>query len=232
MYRFDIHGAQIQGGKPRQEDRFAIRQFGNAWLTVLADGMGGYSCGAEAAQIAIDVTLKYAQVLLDKDVQPNPASVLEFCASWSHQQVCDYGSRTNGCLGMGSTYIAACVAADSDRLHYAYLGDSLLLRLTPQRIEDICDPQGDGPTLVAGLGVSVDALKCPPNGIPIRGGDRILLASDGLDTLLYPIIAGILESAPDAKAAVERLLAAVERARLPHQDNTTIIALFVGEETP
>ena len=60
-------------------------------------------------------------------------------------------------------------------------------------------------------------------------GDIVILASDGINTLEVDAIARIIgaSAAEGASAVALRLLANVEDARQPHQDNTTIVAIRV-----
>ena len=52
-------GDQDQGGRPYQEDRWALRSLPDGTvLAVLADGMGGHAGGAVASKLAVDAFLK------------------------------------------------------------------------------------------------------------------------------------------------------------------------------
>ena len=61
--------------------------------------------------------------------------------------------------------------------------------------------------------------------VGIRKSDRLLLASDGLMTLGDKEIARILKNNPDAplEEVAAALIQAVEEARHPCQDNTTVL---------
>lgn len=230
MYRFDFHAGQIQGGHKRQEDRYAFRAAGDHLLAVLADGAASHPCGDRAAQLAIDTVVARVRQTLARDPDAPIAPLLEQAACAADAALFEDTARVPDCAGMVSTLIAVCVHPASDRLYYVYVGDSLLLRLTPARIEEVCTPHTDGLAITSALGLRLDELCCPPEGIPIRPGDRFLLASDGIETLPHALIAGILERSTDARCAVEDLLRAVVSAGQPHQDNTTAMALFVGGE--
>lgn len=230
MPHYAIHAAQIQGNRPIQADRYAVRQCGTFTLMLLADGMGDRPCDDSAAQIAVDTMTQCCAEGFSRGGAP--AAILEAAALQADQAIHRHAARHPECLGMGTTLVAACVSTESNRLHYAFLGDSLLLRLTPLRIEDLVEPQGDGLLEVAALGVDLRFLQCPAEGIPIQPGDKFLLASDGLESLFYPYIAGMLEVAADPKTAVEQIIAAIGRRRHFYQDNTTLIALYVADDAP
>ena len=53
-----------------------------------------------------------------------------------------------------------------------------------------------------------------------------LIASDGLVTLDEAEVTRLLGDAPDAEGAARALLAAVDEADLPTQDNTTVVAVL------
>lgn len=231
MYTFDFHADQILGGREDQQDRYAFHALaGNHLLAVLADGASGHPCGDHAAQLAVDTVAAQVQQALARDPAAPIAPILKEAAHAAHAAFFEYTARVRRCRSMISTLIAACVHPDSDRLHYAYVGDSLLFRQALPRVELICEPHNNGLFITSALGLRLDELRCPPEGIPIRPGDRFLLASDGLDVVTPPEVAAILARAADSREAVRDLLTAVNGAGKPYQDNTTVMALFVGGE--
>ena len=237
MLKFDLHAAQIQGARHRQEDRYAIRQVGDLVVAMVADGLGGHPCGDRAAQLAVDTVDESIQhILLGHSVMSRPA-MLSTVVEQAHRRVKRLGGRNRdslsgrNCHDMATTLIVACVSPDSDRMHYAYVGDSLLLRLTPDGIRRVCLPHSAGDLVLSAVGIGFLTQRCPEDGIPLAPGDRFLLATDGLESVPDQEITSILRSAVTAESAVTKLLAAVEAAHLDYQDNATVIALFVEEES-
>ena len=237
MIAFDISAGQIQGARERQEDRYAIRQFSDLVVAMIADGLGGHPCGDRAAQLAIDTIDESIQhALLGHSIMSRPA-MLSTVVEAAHRRVKRLGGRhrdplrVRNCHGMATTLIVACVSPGSDRMHYAYVGDSLLLRLSPDGIQAVCLPHSAGDLVLSAVGIGFLTQRCPEEGIPVALGDRFLLATDGLESVPDREITHILRNAATAESAVTNLLAAVEAAYLDYQDNATVIALFVEEES-
>lgn len=71
-------------------------------------------------------------------------------------------------------------------------------------------------------GDEVELVDLPRQAYPLKPGDQMLLASDGLLTLGENEIAALLTRARGEEPC-RRLLAAVEAHRCPHQDNVTVL---------
>ena len=129
---------------------------------------------------------------------------------------------------MATTLVVACVSPDLDRLHYACVGDSLLLRPSVDDIEYIAGPEGESNWVSSAAGFSLKVVECNETGIPIAAGDKLLLATDGLLTVPMTEVAEVLMASDTAEAASYRLLRYVEEAKREYQDNATVVALYVG----
>src|SRR5262249_14436142 len=83
-------------------------------------------------------------------------------------------------------------------------------------------------------GDDLELIDVSPRPLTIEGGDYIILASDGLQTLDWSeverVVAAYAEDGADAVARA--LIRAVENMRDPHQDNTTVVAVRVIDPTP
>jgi len=148
--------------------------------------------------------------------------------------------------GMGTTLVAATIAEGA--LYWASVGDSLLLLRRGDRLHRLNEvhslarhldllarageisaeaaarhPDRDALTSALGGG-AIDRVDCPEAPIPLRAGDVVVLASDGLATLEDARIGALLDEggASDPAAA---LLAAVEDAAAEGQDNTSVAVL-------
>ena len=64
-------------------------------------------------------------------------------------------------------------------------------------------------------------MACPPRRL--RAGDRIVLATDGLETLTRDEVAQACAVGADPSDAVAELLRRVEAASRSSQDNTTVV---------
>jgi formylglycine-generating enzyme required for sulfatase activity len=78
-------------------------------------------------------------------------------------------------------------------------------------------------------GEEISSIDVSENPIKIRPGDRIIVASDGLDTLGAGAIIQYSSWSATAKECVYALLKAVEDANKINQDNTTLIVVDVKE---
>jgi serine/threonine protein phosphatase PrpC len=206
-------------------------------LVAVADGMGGHRAGEVASATALDA-LKTAMTegrpLRDAIVGANDA-VLE--KSISDQQL----------RGMGTTLTAGTLGTDGNFL-IGHVGDSraYLVRdgeltqitndhslveemvrggeLTPEQAEN--HPQRSIITRALGIDPEVDVDVYP---ISLRAGDRILLCSDGLTTMLRSEeIAEILADEPDPERAARRLVDAANDAG--GEDNVTAVVVEVVED--
>ena len=76
-------------------------------------------------------------------------------------------------------------------------------------------------------GDDIAEIDCPNDHVQLLPGDRLIIASDGLDTLSDGTIIQMSAWSQTPKNAVEALLKAVEDADRPRQDNTTVIVIDV-----
>jgi len=106
MYRFDIHAAQIQGGRPRQEDCWGFHNVGGMLCSVLADGLGGHRCGDIAAQLTVDQVLGELQSAISDDPRRPPAVNLRAAARKAREAVNRYGLTHPECARMAATLVA------------------------------------------------------------------------------------------------------------------------------
>ena len=76
-------------------------------------------------------------------------------------------------------------------------------------------------------GNDIAEIDCPNDHVQLLPGDRLIIASDGLDTLSDATIIQMSAWSQTPNNAVEALLKAVEDADKPRQDNTTVIVIDV-----
>lgn len=150
-------------------------------------------------------------------------------------------------LGMGGTLLLAIVSAR--RFHYLSIGDSIVFHLSSGAIKrvntlhslaggvdalttsgrldaNLARSAAMRSTLTSALtGGRISQVDAPKAGIPIASGDVLLLASDGIETLSEAELSEVLQSAPleGAASAAATLIARVERAAAPRQDNVSVI---------
>ncbi len=251
--RFDIAGNQIDGARDYQEDAFLITHLGDqregdsSALVIVADGMGGHAAGNVASNMAVQSFNKYFSAHYDKqDVH----EVLAECVKQANNAIAETVRETAALKGMGCTLVAAYFK--DDRMWWASVGDSHLYLLRDGELSKINADHSYGAFLdrmeAAGNPVEAEAgfarnmlmsaltgdeiaeTDCPAEPLPLQAGDRIILASDGLDTLSHGKIVFFCEENASAKDCSEALLQGVEDAGMPRQDNTTAVVVNISED--
>jgi protein phosphatase len=207
-------------------------------LAIVADGMGGASCGEIASALAVETVVRY---LRKPPVNWPPAQLVEEAIREANRFVLDRAARQEGCNGMGSTIVT--VLWSLPRMVVANVGDSraylwrrgalrqmsydqtlvneLRLRfgLTEQEVSSF--PHKNVLTMAVGttpdLAVRIHEQTLAP-------GDEVLLCSDGLSgPVPDAAIAGVLSSGAPVRKQVERLVADARAAGGP--DNITAVLL-------
>ena len=246
--------AASQGARPYQEDTSAIWQppvevEGDApLLAVVADGMGGHVSGEVASQLACQAFIDTFGAS-DGEIRDR----LEQALTAANDAIANAIAARPELNGMGCTLVAAYF--DAQGLWHVSVGDSLLLLLREEVLHGLNENHSFGAVLdqqaEAGLispedaqsnprrnslrsaltGERIALVDLPAEPYPIKAGDCVVLASDGLDTLNGHEIADLVvgNTANDAESIASVLLAAVDAHGLPNQDNTTVVALRVED---
>ena len=223
-------GSQHQGKRPYQEDSWALATLGDgSLLAIVADGMGGHAGGAVASRLAVDafvLAVEQGGGLADGLQDANEAVRL-------------------GALGkpdlndMGATVVAAHVRGDEVR--WISVGDSPFYLVSAGKLERLNADHSMAPQIDAlverGMLTAEEAEHHPGRhtlreavmGDPLTlidkgsrrlvAGDRLLLCSDGVQTLSVEQIAA--QAARPASVLVEAVLAVAK----DHQDNVTVVKL-------
>ena len=223
-------GAQHQGARAYQEDSWALRTLADgALVAVLADGMGGHAGGAVASRLAVGAFLMAIE---------NGGSLADALDA-ANRAVGEAARRDTALQNMGSTLVA--VTVKDDEVRWISVGDSplyLVARGALGRLnaDHSMVPQIDA--LVARGIISPEEAARHPGRHTLREavmgqnltlidegrrgldpGDRLLVCSDGIQTL---DAAGIVRHAAEP---VQALIDSVLEAKAPAQDNVTIIKL-------
>jgi PPM family protein phosphatase len=234
-------GASTDVGRVRErnEDGFLTLEP----LFAVADGMGGHRGGAVASRVALEVLGEMEGDSMSGD---GVADGLADMVTRANDAVLERASEEPRLSGMGTTLTA--VVVQSGKIHLAHVGDSraYLLRdgnlrqltedhslvqrmvkegkLTPQEAE--IHPQRS--VLTRALGVEPD-LQVDKDAVEVRTGDRILLCSDGLTTMVpEEEIQRIVAEHEDPQQAADALVSAANQAG--GVDNITAVLLYVVDE--
>lgn len=216
---------------PRPPDGQAGRgEAADDFLTAVADGMGGHVAGEVASKVAID-----AAVATDGDAV---ARVLAANAA-----VLDTARDRPQLSGMGTTLTLAIFSGDT--VEIGHIGDSRAYRYRDGTLEQLTRDHSLVAEMVAsgelrpeeatvhpfrsvitralGLESSVAVDLVQRDALP---GDRFLLCSDGLTTMLQSTQIAALLTERDGPAAAAALVEAANRAG--GFDNTSVVVVDVG----
>lgn len=244
-----------QGARSYQEDAATVWSPSNAGdptssrlLAVLADGMGGHAGGAIASDaVCTSFKAQFAQQ------QGNERGRLKAALNAANGAIGALVREQPQLRGMGSTLIG--VAFDGGNASWVSVGDSPLYLYRRGEMARLNEDHSMGPMLdklvekgrmsaeearndprrhllrSAVVGEDLDLVDLPQSPWSLQPGDVVVLASDGIHSIadieIARIIAAYRKEGPEATA--DALIAAVEDAREPHQDNTTVVVVSVSE---
>jgi serine/threonine protein phosphatase PrpC len=234
-----VVGVHTDVGRVRQgnEDSYLLQDP----VYAVADGMGGHIAGDVASATAVDVIAEGLRA-----AAPSDGAALAELVSRANEAIWEKARSDPRLRGMGTT--CTLLLVDGAVAHIAHVGDSraYLLRdgslrqLTEDHTlvermvregrlsaeEAVNHPQRSIITRALGVDarVQVDVLR-----EQLREGDRILLTSDGLTSMVDPAdIEGVLRDQDDPQSAAERLVEMANAAG--GEDNVTVLVLDVTED--
>ena len=253
MLTFDIAGAQIDGARDYQEDAFLITRLSDpggertASLVIVADGMGGHAAGNVASNMAVQTFNKHLTSNFPSD---SITPVLREAALQANNSITETVRETAALKGMGCTLV--CALVEDTHLRWVSVGDSHLYLIRGKELTKANADHSYGGFLArmaeqgkpiepeAGFsrnmlmsaltGDEIADIDCPDTPLALQVGDRIIVASDGLDTLSHGKLLSAIATCASAREAVDSILKAVQDAKMPRQDNTTVVAILVGEK--
>ncbi len=236
-----------QGDRAQQEDDYGVFELppeleAGDLLLVLADGMGGQRAGARASALAVRGFIEAYDLASAATI---PERLEQTLGAVNIRMADDAASDPQDLRGMGCTLLAVVLAAEG--LYWISVGDSplwlwrkgRLLRLNQDHAyrsvlamqvsqgelsaaEAACHPDRNA-LLSAVTGAKLELVDLPRQAYPLRRGDEVLLASDGVFTLAEREIAAVLRRARADGNPCQQLLTAVAARRHPYQDNTTVL---------
>ena len=249
---FEIASDQIDGARDYQEDAYMVSQLGDTEsgescaLVVMADGMGGHAAGNVASNMVIATFNKTFQSNFPTE---KIGESLTESLNRSNDQIRASVKETPALRGMGCTMVSAYL--QDDKLYWVSVGDSHLYLIRDRQLTkhnadhsygaylDMMKEQGMDIEEQAGMsrnmlmsamtGEEISSIDVPQKPVKVNPGDRIIIASDGLDTLGNGAIIQYSSWSATAKECVYALLKAVEDANKINQDNTTLIVVDVKE---
>ena len=226
-------GAKSDVGRVRagNEDSYLVQEP----LFVVADGMGGHVAGDVASRLAVKTI---GESIDDGTSQPEQ---LAEAVKGANSAIWEKAHSDPSLQGMGTT--CTLVFLKDDEIHVAHVGDSRAYLLREGDLQQITEDH----TLVGRMvkegrlrpeeaehhpqrsiitrALGVDGhVEVDVSSFPVREGDRVLICSDGLTSMVdAESIRGVLASKDDPQAAVEEL---IDRANAAGgEDNITAVVL-------
>lgn len=222
--------------RENNEDRWLVDA--SLGVAIVADGMGGASCGEVAAALAVETVAEY---LRRSTVADSPEQMLEEAVREANRRVLQQAQTNQNCRGMGSTIVAALWRLP--RVVIANVGDSRAYLCREGRLTQLSYDQTLVNELRLKFGLTDEEVRnfphknvltmavgaTPDIAIQTRvesllPGDQILLCSDGLSGPVPEAeIAAILAQPDPLPIKAERLVAAAKAQGAP--DNVTAVLL-------
>ena len=246
--RFTIFQESRKGSRKVNQDRIAYTYSRDTLLLVVADGMGGHAGGEIAAQIAVRLFIERFQQEA-KPILRNPLKFLQETMLRGHAALGSYANQ----FSMLETPRTTCVAVivQANHAYWAHVGDSrfylfrqgALIGSTKDhsKVQYLVD-QGviaadevplhpDRNKIFSCLGGLVDPVIDLSRRTPLRNGDVMVLATDGLWSVMpQGEMATMLTSTPILKTAPQMMREAEQRGG-SEGDNLSAIVVRWGPET-
>lgn len=233
--RFTVCQLSLQGGRALNEDRLDHHSTGAAVLLVLADGMGGHPEGEMAAEIAVQTFVRrFNEAALP--TLPDPRAFLEETVCAASQAIVDYARQRKMDDNPRTTAVAAVVQAGQltvlhsgdSRLYWVRQGE-LVQRTRDHTYHDKPELFGRPPpelnrsVLFTCLGSDAAPLYDVLGPMPLHDGDRLLLCSDGLWSVMRDDeVTADLDRLP-LQEAVSQLADDAVRRGGRHGDNVSVL---------
>jgi protein phosphatase len=237
-------------GRKRKANEDSV--LANDWLGLylVADGMGGHSCGDVASQTVLEVMRAKIEIDQKKGLLEDETTALKSFTDairLGNRAVWELSAKMTKCRAMGTTLVGALIC--NDILHVANVGDSRIYRLRGGTIEQITrDHSLVEDEIELGVLTREEARTSPKRNIITRamglkeevkidtqvhdivGEDFLLICSDGLTGMVEDseILKVVTASGENLNKATAEL---IEHANLNGgDDNITIILLHFKDE--
>ncbi len=238
--RFSVFQISRKGGRELNEDRMGYCYTRDSGLFALADGMGGHPEGEVAAQLALQ-TIASAFQREAKTSLKSPVKFLQDAVLAGHHQLLRYATE-KGLVDTPRTTIVACVL-QGQSAYWAHCGDSRLylvragalqartrdhsyseLQQTLAQVVPI-DARFNRSVLFTCLGSPGKPVVDTSGPVVLRPGDRIMLCSDGLWSVVDDQEIVDTLSQRGLSDAVPELVEQALRNGGSHSDNVTVLAV-------
>ncbi len=244
------HGLTDRGlSRKNNEDSFYVDT--DLGLFIVADGLGGQSAGEVASRMAVEVLSGHIRkscsageplIVRPDSGRSDALNRLVSGITLANRVVCEAANNNRSWHGMGTTIVAA--LADGNRLSIAHAGDSRAYLVRSATISQLTEDhsvvaeqvrmgliskeeaEGSGirNLITRALG-SDEALEVDVIEIEIMDGDRFLLCSDGLSTMVADDEVLMIVTGDNLPESVCTRLVD-EANNNGGKDNITVVAVF------
>lgn len=238
----EIGNAQYIGTREKQDDAFGSYQKSYGVLAVVADGIGGFINGDIASRITVDTFLKEFK---KEDVTGNINYYFQTSAKKANFEI----RKQFEDIPCGTTVVS--VIVNKNQMYWFSVGDSTIAvyrkkRLIPvnrkQNVENWLEEQ-----YLSGKINREDALNHPQRRrlinyvgydgfeggeiceqpVTLQRGDKVLLYSDGVETLNQIELEELLEQKGNANDTAEKIIEAIKYKNVKSKDNATVVVIKI-----
>jgi len=247
--KYRIGSDSIVGDRQSQQDYFGYQHIKTSsslaapiYALALADGVGGEVAGDVASRLATNTFLELLSINFGKFSRKKN---LRNAVDVANKSIGTSVSETPAYSGMATTLVGVLLCRD--KLHWISIGDSHLYLIRKGVLTKLNDDHSMGALidlqyelgniskeewrnapyrnmiLSCLSGAKIEMIDLPKDSYPLESGDRILFASDGLDTLSRDEILEVSNSYTETQLFAKALTDRVSSIGKPHQDNTAVM---------
>jgi PPM family protein phosphatase len=242
MLRIRADSHSDKGDRSDNEDRAVVLRDGR--VCALADGVGGQRGGEVASCLAMETAEQWVgDGRLGEGDESPPIQLLQLFQG-ANQRILDRAREEYQLADMGTTLTVALIG---ERLHFAHIGDSRLYLWRGDSCRLLTEDHTTAQEMVCQGWLTVEAAsrsryrhilsRClgtvrtvePQVGAEeLRGGDRLLLCSDGLyDTVTADNLERMLGREQSPGEIAHSLVDAARRGRTSGLDNVTALVILL-----
>lgn len=240
-----IGNDQVIGNRQRQEDSFGtvVKDYGV--LAIVADGIGSFVNGQHTSRLAVQT---FMREFSRQDVTGNLTYFFKRVAGMINYDIRDYYDD----IPAGTTIMAAVIKQNT--LYYSWAGDSMIAiyrkgRLIPLNDKDNVEKKLEelfyqGQITREELSHCVyqerllryvghddfDKQSMHEQSFQLKKGDKVLLYTDGVETLSQIQLENILSMNRNPQETCNIIMTAINSRRVSNKDNATVILLSVNKE--
>lgn len=240
-----IGNAQTIGTREKQDDSFASYQSPYGTLAVVADGIGGFLNGHIASRITVNT---FVEEFKKGDVTGNISYYFQHAAKTANYEI----RKKFDEVPCGTTLVSTLLIGND--LYWMSVGDSVIAlfrdgRIIPinrkQNVENWLEDQYfsgkirreeamDHPQsrrLMNYIGYDgFEGGEVSPRPVRLKKGDKVLLYSDGVETLNQIELENLLARKAPAYDLADDIIDAINHKNKKSKDNSTIIIIEINKE--